>query len=211
MDKKFKWNMFITSFIPLWLSIIVFNIWGIISNIYNNICGDFNFMGITKSILEKNALELISIIIILVINCISIVNINIFLKDKKTLDIKPSGKIIDVKRSNKLSSEFLLAYILPMIAFDFSNLRQTVLFIIYFLVLAILCIRNNNVYTNILLEFKGYKMYECDIECSVLNSKYIYKNSLVISRDDLMMEKNNDILYWDFDNYIYICLGKKGA
>lgn len=29
MDKKFKWNMFITSFIPLWLSIMVSDIWNI--------------------------------------------------------------------------------------------------------------------------------------------------------------------------------------
>ena len=32
MDKRFKWNMFITSFIPLWLSIIVADIWSIIEN-----------------------------------------------------------------------------------------------------------------------------------------------------------------------------------
>lgn len=203
--------MFITSFIPLWLSILVFNVWGIVSNIYENMCKNSGFVEILDFIFKTNTLEVISIIIILIINCVSIVSINIFLKDKNSLEIKPSGKIIEVKRSNKLSSEFLLAYILPMIAFDFSDLRKIILFIIYFLVLAILCVRNNNVYTNILLEFKGYKMYECDIECSVLNGKYIYKNSLIISKNDLMTEKDNEILYWDFDNYIYICLGKKEA
>ena len=32
MDKKFKWNMFITSFIPLWLTIIVADIWSVIES-----------------------------------------------------------------------------------------------------------------------------------------------------------------------------------
>ena len=29
MSKTFKWNMFFTSFLPLWISIIVFDIWNI--------------------------------------------------------------------------------------------------------------------------------------------------------------------------------------
>lgn len=31
MWKKFKWDMFVTSFIPLWISIIVVDIWDIIA------------------------------------------------------------------------------------------------------------------------------------------------------------------------------------
>ena len=30
MDRKIKWDMFITSFMPLWLSIIVADIWNIV-------------------------------------------------------------------------------------------------------------------------------------------------------------------------------------
>ena len=32
MDKRFKWNMFITSFMPLWISIVVADLWSIIEN-----------------------------------------------------------------------------------------------------------------------------------------------------------------------------------
>ena len=91
-----------------------------------------------------------------------------------------------------------------MIAFDFSDLQGITLFVIYFAVLAFLCIRNNNIYTNILLEFKGYKMYICDIECDIMNRKHIYYDSLVISEDNLTLCEGNEISYWDFDNYIYI-------
>ena len=92
------------------------------------------------------------------------------------------------------------------IAFDFSDLQNVVLFAVYFFVLAILCIRNSNVYTNIFLEFKGYRMYECDIKCSVLNSDHEYRNSLVISKLDVTLPVNRGIEYWDFENYIYIDL-----
>ena len=30
MWSKFKWDMFVTSFIPLWISIIIFDIWDIV-------------------------------------------------------------------------------------------------------------------------------------------------------------------------------------
>lgn len=91
-----------------------------------------------------------------------------------------------------------------MIAFDFGELKSVILFLIYFIVLAFLCIRNNNIYTNILLEFKGYKMYNCDIECTVLNKTEVYSDSIIISANDLTLNESNNVKYWDFENYIYI-------
>lgn len=64
------------------------------------------------------------------------------------------------RRANKLSAEFLLAYILPMIAFDYSTCKGIVLFLIYFCVLSFLCVRNNNVYTNIFFELKNKELNE---------------------------------------------------
>ena len=112
---------------------------------------------------------------------------------------------IDSIKSNKLSSEFLLAYILPLIAFDFSNLKSLALFVVYFAILAFLCIRNNNIYTNIFLEFKRYRIYLCDIERLVPGDKTtIYYDSLIISKEDLTLLEDKSIKYWDCDNYIYI-------
>ena len=95
-----------------------------------------------------------------------------------------------------------------MIAFNFSEVKSVMLFMLYFLVLAYLCIRNNNVYTNIYLEAKKYRMYECDVECRVANGSKVYENTLVISRRDLITRVNGNIRYWDFDNYTYIDLDR---
>lgn len=206
MNRKFKWNMLITAFIPLWISIIVSDIWAVVERGMENweycesIC--LNIFNICK----ENWVCIFIVFVIGILMMISIVSINRFLKEKKSNNYPPRIKIRKAIRVNKLSSEFLLAYILPMIAFDFTKLKSVVLFVIYFGILAFLCIRNSNVYTNIWLEFKGYRMYLCDLQADIMDRPHIYKECLVISKNNLTVKIENDIKYWDFDNYIYIDL-----
>lgn len=157
-------------------------------------------------ILDAGCIQLISIIVITVIILCSVCGINTFLKKLNLSKDNPKATIIKATKANKLSSEFLLAYILPMIAFDFSDIQNIALFLVYFVVLAYLRIRNNNIYTNILLEFKGYRIYTCDLECMVIETKHTYHDSLIISKDDLTQEEGNDVSYWDFYNYVYIAI-----
>lgn len=208
MWRKFRWDMFVTSFIPLWFSIIVFSIWRIVENSIDAWNEKSKYVENVVNCLKKSSVELCVTLIVILLVWISVSGINSFIKGRKSTKNNPRGKIIRATKANKLSSEFLLAYILPMIAFDFGEIKDIVLFVIYFSVLAYLCIRNNNIYTNILLEFKGYKMYNCDIECSVLEQKKIYHDSLIISEDDLTQMEENEIPYWDFDKYIYIAINE---
>ncbi len=206
MWTKFKWDMFVTSFIPLWLSIVVLDTWNIVLFILEKWDSQGNFVDNCISVICGNCVQLASIAVIVVMVLVSIIGINSFLSKKLAKDENhlPNGKIEKATKANKLSAEFLLAYILPMIAFDFGNLQNLVLFIIYFSVLAYLCIRNNNIYTNILLEFKGYRIYTCDFTCRVMDNDHTYHDSIVISKTDLTQEEGNDVPYWDFENYIYI-------
>lgn len=155
--------------------------------------------------MSKECGEPFVVLLVFVLLVISIFSINGFLKDKISNNEPPKIKIKAI-RANKLSSEFLLAYILPMIAFDFTAIKSVVLFAVYFAMLAFLCIRNSNVYTNIWLEFKGYKMFLCDLEVNKLGRAYLYNDCLVISKNNLTTKIDNDMDYWDFDNYIYIDL-----
>ena len=205
MWSKFKWAMFVTSFIPLWVSIIIFDVWDIVYNATTAFPKDGKFIYRLLNFASDNIIPLVSIVIISTIVIISIIEISNFLKKRECSEQNPTGTVLKVRKANKLSSEFLLAYILPLIAFDFSDLKSIVLFLTYFAILAFLCIRNNNIYTNIFLEFKKYRMYLCDIERSAPgDKKIIYYDSLIISRDDLTLFENKDIKYWDCDNYIYI-------
>lgn len=214
MSGLFKWNMFFTSFLPLWASIIVSDIWTVISEGYKFVKGlDTVPISINDIVHEvfrfagSVPIQLVSILILLLHIAASTHYITKEIKLQENSSNKEEGCILRAKRANKLTAEFLLAYILPMIAFDFGSLDSIALFLIYFVVLSFLCVRNSNVYTNIFLEFKGYKMYECDIECGVMNKKYVYTDCIVISKNNLTQSLPRKIQYFDFENYIYIDIG----
>lgn len=214
MSRVFKWNMFFTSFLPLWASIIVSDMWTVISEGYKFVKGMDTlpvtvnaFLHEVIKFVECVPIQLVSILILLLYIVISTHYITKEIKLQESSANKEIGCILRAKKSNKLTAEFLLAYILPMIAFDFGSLDSIVLFLIYFAVLSFLCVRNSNIYTNIFLEFKGYKMYECDIECGIMNKKYVYTDCIVISKNNLTQPLPRKIQYFDFENYIYIDMG----
>lgn len=105
MDKKFKWNMFITSFIPLWLTIIVADIWSVIeSGIENWSLEDNMFHNIVK-ICKMNWVAILVVLTILVMMMVGIMSISQFLKDKCSNNEPPRIKVKRAIRANKLSSE----------------------------------------------------------------------------------------------------------
>lgn len=208
MNKKFKWDMFITSLIPLWLSMLTFTGFDIGTYILGNPIGEMKWYTYLYDFFRSNILEFIIMIAVSFTVLNSICGICIFLRRQGESGNKQSGTIIVAKKLRNVSSEFLLAYILPLIAFDFSILKDVILFAIYFFLLAWLCVRNNNVYTNIFLELKGYKVYECSFKRYVMNMPVVYSDSLIISKQDLTLLINNKIDYWDFDNDIYIDIGE---
>lgn len=202
---KFKWDMFVTSFIPLWISIIIFDLWDLVDEAVASYSKEETLLEKLCSFALDNTIQIISITVIVIMVVFSICGINKFLRNRENSQQNPTGTILKTKKANKLSSEFLLAYILPLIAFDFSDLKSIALFLTYFIILAFLCIRNNNIYTNIMLEFKKYRIYSCDIQRPAPgNQTIIYYDSLIISKEDLISLENKKVKYWDCDNYIYI-------
>jgi hypothetical protein len=135
MWSKFKWDMFVTSFIPLWVSIIIFDVWDIVYNAITEFPKDGKLVGRLLCFAKNNIIPFASVIIIFTVVIISIHGISRFLKERECSKQNPTGTILKVQKANKLSTEFLLAYILPLIAFDFGALKDVVLFLTYFLYL----------------------------------------------------------------------------
>lgn len=132
-----------------------------------------------------------------------------FIKKNSERENNSNGQIKKVTRAFNLSSDFLLAYILPMIAFNFGNLRDVILFITLFLTLSFLCIRNENIYTNLFLEFLGYQMFYVDLKEDINDEKSIVReNILFLSKEDLRLRINGEITYYQINNFIYINLDK---
>ena len=111
---KFKWDMFVTSFIPLWLSILIFDIWDIITvSIDAWKKNEETVRNLTDCVINSKV-QLLSIAIIVLTVSVSVHGINRFLKERECSNQNSPGTFLKARKANKLSSEFLLAYILPL-------------------------------------------------------------------------------------------------
>lgn len=173
LGQLFKLAMFITSFIPLWATVIFIDTLNIIKH-------DVNLLT-----------EYISILTIITLNILSILIILKSMSSIKASEYKPY-KVIEVRQEKGITSEFLLSYVLPLFAFDFTLWSEVVQFLIYFIILSFLCVRNNNIYANLIFEINGYKFFDCELkwkpEQNVKTTQVI-----VISRNNISSQRGNTI------------------
>lgn len=106
--------MFFLSFVPLWVSILF-----------------IDFMSLHHS--QANPwTEIISISLITVVSLISIIVLLRVLCVPKGADCIADYKIVEINEEKKISTEYLLSYILPLFAFQFDKWTDVVTFLIFF-------------------------------------------------------------------------------
>ena len=169
--------MFFLSFAPLWVSILFIDI---------------------KSIVEKQpdiSTEKLTIIAIILLSVFSFITMMIsFSKKNKT---GAQAFVIDsVEDEKSITAEYLLSYVLPLFAFDFTIWHQVVLFMVFFFVLGFLCIRHNYFSVNIVLELFGYRFYRCVLQ----NEDKIIISKVIITRTNLLSHKADQILIQPITN-----------
>lgn len=177
MSKFFLFSLYYTSFSPLWLSILFINI---------------------KSYLENTeyiTTEKYSVITIVVLWLITSVFMFISLSshDKEGAD---EVDLVNVREEKSITSEYLLSYILPLFAFDFTRWDSFILFLIFFLTLGYLCLKHNYFSVNIVLEIFKYQFYFCEVE----NSDKIISHTFIISRENLSIKKGEKVFLKSLNN-----------
>ena len=161
--------MYYLSFLPLWVTVLFIDV---------------------KSLAEgggKKYTEIISITLILFGLLISFVSL--FVKFYVLDDEEYKFTVQKAKESKTITAEFLLSYILPLFAFDFTQWDEAVKFLIFFVVFGFLCIRHNYFSVNIVLEILHYKMYEC----SLVNADNMVVEKTVVSKKNLTITKGKTI------------------
>lgn len=142
MSVLFSFSLYFLSFTPLWLSIAFVDVMSIVEG-SPNVCTEY--------------LSLLSIVIgFLFCTVILAASLN-----SKNRDDTQNYFLTEVKEDKTITAEFLLSYILPLFAFDFTLWQQVVLFLVFFITLGLLCIRHNYFCVNIVLELAGYRFYHC--------------------------------------------------
>mgnify|MGYP006954663163 CR=1 FL=1 len=170
MFKLFSISLYFVSFLPLWVSVIFIDILSIVENQVDR------------------GTEYVSICCILIAMIVSITVI--YHEIHKHGKEGSTKQIIKAAREEKsITAEFLLSYILPLFAFDFTLWNQVVLFLIFFITLGYLCIRHNYYSVNIMLEIAGYRFFQCNL----LNSDNVITEQLIMSKQRLNALIGTDI------------------
>lgn len=162
-----------TSFFPLWIAVLILDIKSIFEN---------------KEYLFTEIASIIGIVIFFSISAIVLVcKIN---KAKRKNRKAQIFLIESVQKQKSVTAEFVLTFIMPLIAFDFTHWYGVLLFAIFFSLLSFLCAKHSYFSVNVLLELFGYRFFVCNLmsesgNCSV--------EKTIISRDALSAKINTNI------------------
>lgn len=158
----FQLSMYYLSFTPLWILVVLTDYFSIRDN---------------NSCLWT---EYISIGLILLVWLISIWQMKTGLNSKRNDNIKTIW-LEEIEEEKFLVAEFLMSFIFPMFAFDFTSHQGVTLFLVFFIIFGWLCIKHNYFCVNIILEAMDYKIYRCkyrNADNKILEKKILSKRQL---------------------------------
>lgn len=177
-------SMYFLSFAPLWITVLFIDIKSVVNGGGDKLT---EILGITGIVLGL----FVSLIIFLM-------ELYVSSGEKFELEIE------EAKEYKTITTEFLLSYILPLFAFDFTKWDEMVEFLIFFLILGYLCIRHNSFSVNIILELFQYRMYDCIL----INEDNEKVKRTVISKNTLSTSKGEDIQVKVLNNEYYLDINK---
>lgn len=123
---------------------------------------------------------------------------------RRCLSGKENGKCYVLKSAfemKALTVEALLMYVFPMVAFDFCRWEGLLEFLVFFVVVALLCMRQRIITGNVVLALLGFRFYRCEFQDS--------QALIAITRDDLAGEEGRDISCVSLSNDDVVLIRKK--
>lgn len=187
MNKLFKYSAFFVSYTPLWASILY-----------------VDFMSLLYHKTPNRWTEMISITLIVLAYVISVINM---VRTLKGMSKENSEKlrITDVHEQKTAALEYVLTFVLPMFAFEFTQWESCILFAIYFLTLLILCSKHNLLFANMVFEVLNYRFYDVAVQNG--HGKSVDRE--VISKQHLENMKEEDIYLRSMNNGFWFDVSDK--
>lgn len=186
MGLLFKTSVMFLSFTPLWITILIMNIVSLAQN--------------SKCIFVERVWA-----IILPLSLLVALKFFLWCINKIKSGSKYPYQLLSAKHERGFTSEFLLSYILPLFVFDVTQWSGTLYFLIYFFVLSFLCVRNNNIYANIVLELMGYRFFSCTVQKLPIGNEGP-SDVIIISREPLCSMTGIRIIIDSIGKPFYISL-----
>jgi hypothetical protein len=179
---KYKIILFLSSYTPLFLILLL----KITSQLVDNYEKIEQF--IPKNFLISNLVLFLVIFILFLIIIIPNIILGLILKDTKRTNNPKQLKIKSANKMNHIYMEYLISYIIPFLAFDFSDLFDIAALMLLIITIGIIYINSDLLYININFNIRGYNLYNIigndDKEYMLLSKKrHIRKDSLISVRD----------------------------
>lgn len=162
MSAILSFSLFYLSFTPLWISIIFVDSMSLVKG---------------STAVWTEIVSIASIVVVML--CSLIVVVCTF--NSKNRDGVQKYRIAAVREEKSITVEFLLSYILPLFAYDFTLWEGVVLFLIFFITLGFLCIKHNYFCVNVVLELLDYGFYQCEL----INEDDVRLTKTIISKKKL--------------------------
>ncbi|KGL47841.1 MULTISPECIES: anti-phage protein KwaA [Porphyromonas] len=177
-------------FLSLWLLFVMI----IIITIRIPICfsKDYSFVGISY-LLSTNIIPLCSSLALFIGGC-SYFNLENQLKGTKEL----SFKITEIENIDYEHLTFLTTYIIPLVCFQFENLRYVIVFVILLIVIGLIYIRTDIFYTNPTLALLKFRIYKVT---GTFRKREVRENIIIITKEELNI--GDDVKYIKLDKRIY--------
>lgn len=188
MITKFsKWILFISSYIPLYIIFIVSNGFDIY-NVYEKIKNlkNYNLCMLMDNV-QVNTFLIITFTGLIIIS--SILLKIIFWRSSFSSNFE---KISEIEINNNSINDYILVYILPFISIQSNDFKQLTIFLLVFITIGVISVKNDLVYINPVLYLFKYNIYIVKIESnrssSILITKYtvlelkengIYENEII--------------------------------
>lgn len=125
------------------------------------------------------------------------------LTSEKVDNVQPMH-LKNVKEEKFAVAEFMMSFVFPMFAFDFTKYQGILLFSVFFLMFGWLCIKHNYLCVNVVLEIMKYKIYDC--EC--VNMDKIKYEKKILSNRRLIEQSNTTVLTRRINNECLFDCGK---
>lgn len=148
-----KWMIFLTSYIPLFILIIIKDLKDL----------TLNSLRIT---FKENKLF---IFIILVLSAISsLITIILFRAEKcDSIEVK------EIEKADESILEYFITYLIPLLEIELGNEISILINVIIFIIIGVYQVKGNKLHLNIILIFLGYSIYRCNSRYILISKKNI--------------------------------------
>ncbi|EOA7249786.1 hypothetical protein ACRE5Z_000161 [Enterococcus faecalis] len=153
LNKFDKWRLFLSSYLPLYILIIIQN-YSFFSSMLKNILIKLN--GISGTIKEEPPYKWIFFGVIIFLNLISFCTIHRFVISKSNRKFNITGKY---EKTGDSIISYIFTYLVPLLSMDINNGNSIIVNLLLFIFIGVLYVAQDLIYLNPILALLGFSFY----------------------------------------------------